>query len=628
MGTNKKQKTLFLLQKLQDLPVSKLKQSGRWLTTHLYYATRHLEDKEKLIFKVFKISVIMLFMVKKSQTFRNKISSMLGSLPKNKWTTFLDNLNSSDDLNILTIQLFQILLQESILRERVCQPFWTPAFKEISEMLWLPTGIDFVDSGSNSLNISSTKQVVQSQSLTIQTTRHVNRNLQKTYCPLFTSSLADKWANEAMPVVKLRTVKIKIHPTKEQKKILNGFIDTSRYIYNKTLEYIKAGHKPYHEALRDLLVTDRTKKGYDDYKAFDITIKEFKDQKKVLGDTEEDKKAKERLEAKIKEVNAQRRNLMKGYDYVKNPNIKDFETKTPKDIRDCAVQRCCDAYTSGFSNLKKGNIKFFNIKFKKKKEVYQSITLTPKLISIKNGTIRICPDTFKNDCVFNVGKKQRKDLISLSINHEVDLVRSIHGYHLHVPIAVQPLQCNQFETVASVDLGIRTFGTVHSHTNNETKIVEYQHRDDLLKKLNDKLKVMKGRIRKKQYTKIEQRKKHLVDRLHWDFINHLLSENDVIYWGDIKSHDIVKGGKNRTLNQAFNDLKFYTLKQRLFYKAYVLGKKIFVVAEHYTTKTCSCCGVINDNVGSKKVFECSCCGLVTGRDMNACKNIKLKGIVA
>jgi transposase len=52
---------------------------------------------------------------------------------------------------------------------------------------------------------------------------------------------------------------------------------------------------------------------------------------------------------------------------------------------------------------------------------------------------------------------------------------------------------------------------------------------------------------------------------------------------------------------------------------------VFLVPEHYTTKTCSCCGTINNKVGSKEIFECGECNLITGRDMNASKNMKMKG---
>ena len=104
-------------------------------------------------------------------------------------------------------------------------------------------------------------------------------------------------------------------------------------------------------------------------------------------------------------------------------------------------------------------------------------------------------------------------------------------------------------------------------------------------------------------------------------------KNDVLYLGDIKSHDIVKNGKNKNLNRAFNDLKFFQFKQRLLYKASLLSKQVILVKEHYTTKCCSSCGIINNNVGSKEVFECQSCNLKTRRDMNASKNMKLKGLV-
>lgn len=138
----------------------------------------------------------------------------------------------------------------------------------------------------------------------------------------------------------------------------------------------------------------------------------------------------------------------------------------------------------------------------------------------------------------------------------------------------------------------------------------------------------KFRIKKKNYYKVEKKKKDLVDKLHWDVINDLLKNNDVVYFGNIKSHDIVKDGKNTKLNTDFNDLKFYQFKQRLLYKAYINGKKVYFVDEHYTTKTCSCCGDINNNVGSKEVFKCNKCLNVTGRDFNASKNIKMKGILS
>jgi putative transposase len=105
-----------------------------------------------------------------------------------------------------------------------------------------------------------------------------------------------------------------------------------------------------------------------------------------------------------------------------------------------------------------------------------------------------------------------------------------------------------------------------------------------------------------------------------------LKNNDVVYLGDIKSHDIVKGGKNHKLNRDMNDLKFYQLKQRMLYKASVYQKLVYLIPEPFTTKCCSTCGTLNHCVGSKEVFTCQSCHLTTGRDMNASKNIKMKGL--
>lgn len=615
-------KSLLQWEKLLDLQVLTFKQSGRWLTKHLSIAIAHLPDREEFIYRVFKSSVAVLFLVKRSPKCKKKILSMLGSQPKSKWTTFLDNLNTFNDPNTLVIELLQILLQELISREKVCRHFWTSAFKVESEKLLLPTGTDFVGLGSNSSNSWCQRQVERLPFLTIQTTKLVNKSLQTTYCPSFMSSLVDKWENEAMPAVKLKTLRIKIYPTPEQKSILDRFIDTSRFVYNRTLQHIKNGHKVNFQDLRDLLVTDQTKKHLDVYKAYDSSIEELRSKKK-----EKDKITKQKIDEQIKRIQQLRRDAMKDHSYEKNSLIHAFELETPKDIRSCAVKRCCDAYTTGFSNLKNGNIKHFNLQYKRKKEKHQCFEMTQKNISIRDGKIRICPEYFKEHTVLKVHKSSLKKIKDLSISNNVDMVRTLYGYYLHLSIKTNPQTPKKQEMVAGVDLGIRTFATVHSNaiTTNETVITEYKHRADLLRRLNRKKELMSGRIRKKQYAKIDKRKINVVDKLHWDFINNLLQYNDVVYLGDIKSHDIVKGGKSRFLNTCFNDLKFYKLKQRLLYKAYLKGKVVVLVPEHYTTQTCSSCGHLHKNIGSKEVFTCPSCNMTTGRDMNACKNMKLKG---
>lgn len=302
---NKKKETLLLWEKLLSLQDSTPKRFGNWLTIHLSYAIEHLPDKEELIYKVFKKCVLLVFMIKRSNLFKNKILSMLEYPLKNKWTIFLDKLNSLENLNILSMYLLKTLVLELTSKGKVYQPFWNHAYKETSEKLLLPIETDYVDLDSNLSNHWFIKQEEKLQYLAIQKKKLVKKNLQKISYPSYMSSHVDKWENEVISPEKIKTIQIKIFPTNKQKIYLDEYINTYRYVYNKGLEYIKKGHKPNFMDLRDLLVTENTKKGYKDYTNKTDEIKNLKD--------------KELIKLKYKEL----RDHMKGFEYIKNPLIKE-----------------------------------------------------------------------------------------------------------------------------------------------------------------------------------------------------------------------------------------------------------------------------------------------------------------
>jgi hypothetical protein len=66
---------------------------------------------------------------------------------------------------------------------------------------------------------------------------------------------------------------------------------------------------------------------------------------------------------------------------------------------------------------------------------------------------------------------------------------------------------------------------------------------------------------------------------------------------------------------------------RLLSKAEELGKKIVIVSEAYTSKTCSACGWVDQNLGGRKVFGCRRCGWVVDRDVNGARGIFLRGLL-
>lgn len=48
----------------------------------------------------------------------------------------------------------------------------------------------------------------------------------------------------------LRSLKIRIKPTEEQKKIFHKIFGVTRFVYNKAIDFVKAGHKPTFTTLK------------------------------------------------------------------------------------------------------------------------------------------------------------------------------------------------------------------------------------------------------------------------------------------------------------------------------------------------------------------------------------------
>jgi len=409
-----------------------------------------------------------------------------------------------------------------------------------------------------------------------------------------------------------------------QKKIVNEWINTSNYVYNKTLEKIKSGMYPNFINLRNLLVINNTKKNTEECKYYDDEIKRLRQEK--------------RPKEEINELQKEKRKRLKTVLSSKNDNVQNWELNTPKGVREGAVDKCCNAYKENLNRFRKGQIKHFEMKFKKKKNPKKSITVPKSFIKIENNRIIVAPN-FLGEEGFEIGKKTLKSNKNITINHDCEILKQYNTYWLTIPIDIEPKKEYKFEKYCGIDPGVRTFLTVFSNK----YVKEYNYKKNLLNKLNTQIDSLKekriskkylnnqeqrttNRIRKKAFLKREERKENLVNELHWKSINNLLSKYDVLFYGDIKSHNISKNSRNKSLNRNFNDLKFYKFKLRLQYKASCLNKKVVLVNEAYTSKTCSSCGNIY-KIEASKIYSCSMCNNISGRDVNAAKNILMKGLL-
>ena len=647
----KDSKLSAILRKLVGSPAYTRLRFANMLTQSRYNAMLHLPDIVSTIESVWRSCVLLTFLMLRSSKLRKLILFTHVSHRGNKWMTFLDKLSicNKDDLNTLPMYLLQTLLLELISKGKDCKPFWTPAYKELSENLLLPTEIACVASVLNSSSPSLLRRAVKLPFLTTMETKAENRNSQKTYFQLSTSTLASKWENEVIPTAMLKSVKIRLKPNSVQKTILKEWFQTSNFVYNKTVASINIDKHPVNFiTLRDLHVTANTKKADPEYSKLTTIVKQLCAERKtvemrykafigclvaksingkIVVNPIGSKRYRNSLQLIDEKIKIERKKLA-ALLVTKNAGINEWELQTPKEIRAGAVDDVCKAMKTGFSNLKSGRIKHFRLHYRKRTDQDKCVSVAKNFVKITEGNIQLAPQFFKENSIFKLGTRTKKKHGNIEINNNTRIICQKNVYWILIPKKMEIQPKREPVNYCGIDPGVRTFMTAFGNNG----LTEYNYREKTLKQLDLQIKNLKSnrakkqRVRKTIINKLETRKGNLVDELHWKTINHIIENNDFIFYGNIKSHNIVKNGKNRTLNRDINNLKFYKFKERLLFKALEHGCKVHLVNEAHTTKTCSFCGCIND-VGASKIFKCKQCNRVVGRDVNAGKNILMKGII-
>ena len=385
------------------------------------------------------------------------------------------------------------------------------------------------------------------------------------------------------------------------------------------------------QALRTTLVTANTKTHNSAYvELAELRSEKFATETKIPINTVKLAEIQARI-TEMKETIAKTRAEMPT---MKNDALHEWELNTPKAVRDGAVDDACKAVKSGMAALKSGTIRHFRIGYRKKASMRQSALIPKSLLKNKEGVLHIAPLLLKKNKLFKMGKRTAKKYKDLVIEHDCRIVYEKHEYWLMVPVPFTYAAEAPLVAFCGVDPGVRTMLTVFGSNG----VTEYTHDSACIEKLDAKIEKLKSRnrntraehsgntrVRKAKLNKIEKQKKNLIEELQWKTIAHLLQHNDVIFFGDIKSHGIVKNGKNHTLNKSLNNLKFFQFKQKLQFKAVEKRKLVYMTKEHYTSKTCSSCGTLNDPKKSK-IYYCGKCKIHTDRDVNAAKNILIRGI--
>lgn len=486
----------------------------------------------------------------------------------------IKNMTSNDKLTLLNLfihmmKLSKISVQDSIGTDKDLKPFWNKFTREMSMKLLLPIKTECVDLDMNLLNGFVKNQTLKSWfSIQIQKIAHQNQNYQKIYYQLL-QCLLQKIMESELPKIdkKERNLitcrKIRIYPNKEQTSKLKQWFGIYRYIYNKGLEkYNNSEHKNSHKS----------------------RLQYYRD------------------------------TCVKNMNYE---NENEWVNDLPADTRDYAIK---ELLRNIDTNFKKGSK--FKMMFKNRKQ-HQSIEIRTRQYNTKRGTYSFLK---------NIKLTEKIPIM----NYDIKVCMQDNMFYFCIPIDIERNENQISNKSISLDPGIRTFLTgydtngyiINIGTNDIGKFCRLNH---FKNKLQSKIKKTKENKKKlkliKAYKRIGVKIKNLRNDAHNKIIKWLLQNYKYIILPKLNTNSFCKKKMSKRVKNKIKSwchCKFYeklVLKQREYPTSYIISAK-----EEYTSKTCCKCGLINDNLGSSKIYKCNRCGIEYDRDANASLNILLKRI--
>lgn len=337
------------------------------------------------------------------------------------------------------------------------------------------------------------------------------------------------------------------------------------------------------------------------------------------------------------------------------PNKLRFLEDTPKHIRDYAVRDLVNAYASNFAKRQKNPNHTFDISYKKKKDV-QTITIEYTAIKmlLQDNTdsnnyseLKMYPRVLKGVlryCLRNMPVEK----ITYDCRLQMDRIGRIFlcvPYRANVRENQADFSALSNRKVVALDPGVRTFLTAYDPSGSAFK---FGHKDiirikrlaifcDRLISKRDKCKFHRRKRRlRKALLRMTERIQNKVRELHRKVTIFLVSNYDDIILPPFETQKMISKSLGRRIKSdtARNmlTLSHYRFRQWLLYRVNRYNeercskKTVHVLTEEYTSKTCSHCGNIKDNLGGAEMYRCTRCGVWMDRDANGARNILLKNI--
>lgn len=128
---------------------------------------------------------------------------------------------------------------------------------------------------------------------------------------------------------------------------------------------------------------------------------------------------------------------------------------------------------------------------------------------------------------------------------------------------------------------------------------------------------------RKNAAKYKKKSENKITELHWQTINYLTKNYENIIIGDIKMRSLSQMNISKRLKRILLKLKFFKFKKRLEGKCKERGNGFKLVSEFRSSKRCSKCSTINENLKDSEVYICinKRCKYKEDRDANASINL-------
>ena len=387
----------------------------------------------------------------------------------------------------------------------------------------------------------------------------------------------------------------------EQRQIIHKWFDSCTKIYNETLKFINNKYKFTKYDINRTKIIDELNKtknaNVNNFYNFYSTRKELREIKNNI-----------QKESQLENIN-------------KN-------TKIHIHTLDYSIKQLCSNIESAKTNLLKGNIKRFRLKYWRNNRCSKTIEIEKEYI--RNN--KICPHIFGD--IKYIYNKEEVDLINIDSNVKINYNSITDEYLLLIPVKTKNKKINnKTKNIISLDPGLRTFmvgvnekESLNIGTNVNDIIIEDIQR--LTKIIHNKY--ISKRIKKKNEILINRKISNKIDDLHWKSIKYLTHNYKIIFLGDMSAKDIVNRN-NSVLNKfqktACLRTKYFLFKTRLEFKCKLNNVYFKYIDESYTSKTCSICSNYNKDLGGSKIYCCTKCNNTIDRDINGARNIYIKSLL-